>query len=360
MTFTINETDRPPVVAAYFTKGLDDVVLGELTELGARTTDGAGERFLFARTTTGGVAALAAAARTIDDLRLLVAGPATITSEADLADLCEQAAERTTGLLGDDRAGTTEWSVTISARNPVWRGKPRWDPAPVLARVLHGADVTATERRPVDLRLQVDGRTAHLSVNVTPRPVGKADDVVARPGALRPTVAAALVRLAVGLAPQAARGGLYDPFCGTGTIVAEARRLELPVFGSDLDAEAVELTRSRLARAGMDDSDLVHRVFVHDVLRGIPGRVDVPLTVSNLPWGKQIRVERRSDLFDLTAAIAVRGLERGGACALLTTHEDQLVARLRRHARTARISSRRIGLLGQTPGIVLAAPPSRT
>jgi predicted RNA methylase len=361
MIFTITETKQPPVVVAYFTKGLEDVVLGELHQLlpDAEVIGQPDERFAFARTSVTGVAELVRTARTIDDLRLLVAGPATVTSEADLVALCEQAADQTTDLLGDDRAESLPWSLTLSARNPSWRNEPRWQPDPVLARILRGADLTATERRPVDLRLQIDGSTAHLSLNVLPRPIGKADEagVVSRPGALRPTVAAALVRLAVAQAPQRA-GGLYDPFCGTGTIVAEAMRLNIPVFASDTDPEAIEITRSRLARlAGLDEGELVHRVFVHNVLHGIPGRVDVPLTVSNLPWGKQVRVDRRGDLFDLTAAIAVRGLDRGGACALLTTHEGQLAARLHRRAKTARIATRRISLLGQTPGIVTAVIP---
>lgn len=361
MTFSIAETEQPPVLAAYFTKGLDDVVLDELRQLlpGAQVVGRPDERFLFARTTGADVAELARTARTIDDLRLLVGGPARVTSEADLEALCEQAASRTLEMLGGDRVDSPTWSVTLSARNPSWRVKPRWTPESVLARTLQGADPTATERRPVDLRLQIDGSITHLSLNVTPRPIGKAAeaDVVTRPGALRPTVAAALVRLAVARSAPLA-GGLYDPFCGTGTIVAEAAHLNLPVFASDIDPEAVEITRSRVARSGrLDDGELAHRVFVHNVLRGVPGRVDVPLTVSNLPWGKQVRVDRRGDLFDLTAAIAARGLERGGACALLTTHEDQLAARLRRHAKTASIATRRIGLLGQTPGIVVAARP---
>lgn len=337
-------------VVAYVTKGLADVVQSEIHELVPTATIISAERFLSVHTDGAGVEALISGSRTIDDLRILVAGPAEVVSPADLEGLAANAARRVESLLDDGRAGVDRWSVTVAARNPSWRDKPRWDPGPVLARSLRGADPEATERQRVDLRLQIDRQTAHFSLNLLPRPLGKTDPVATRPGALRPTVAAALVRMAVGLAPDAA--GLYDPFCGTGTIVAEADRRGLRVFASDVDPEAVEITRRRLT--GL--ADPVHRVFVHDVLRGVPTRVDVPLTVGNLPWGKQIRLDRRGDLFDAVAAIVARGLDRGGACALLTTYEDQLAARIRRHAQDARIDTRRIGLLGQTPGVVTASP----
>jgi len=80
-------------------------------------------------------------------------------------------------------------------------------------------------------------------------------------------VAAALVRLAIsGAGPEVLGRGVYDPFCGTGTIAAEAVHLGLPVFASDIDERAAELTRQRLAgeRAGSAPGAadvLRHRVF---------------------------------------------------------------------------------------------------
>jgi 23S rRNA G2445 N2-methylase RlmL len=254
--------------------------------------------------------------------------------------------------------------VTLSARNPIWRRNPKWNPNEVIKRRLHGADADATARSLVDLRLQIDGTDAHAALSLTERPIGKsADGAAERLGALRPTVAAALVRLATAGVDQAVlRHGVYDPFCGTGTIVAEASRLGLAIFASDIDEGAVTITRTRLvdlvkSRATPADdpaAELAHRVFRHDVLRGVPARVTARMVVANLPWGKQVRVDRRGELFDATAAIVARALTDGGTCALLTTHEDQLAARLRKQAGQVKITSRRIGLLGQAPGIVVA------
>ena len=159
---------------------------------------------------------------------------------------------------------------------------------------------------------------------------------------------------------MAARG-VYDPFCGTGTVAAEAAHLGLPVFASDIDECAVELTRRRLA-AGLPGpapatAALLHRVFAHDVRRGPPARVSAGIVVGNMPWGKQVKVAGRLALFDATALLVSRLLADGGTAVLLTTREDALMARLRRQR--LEVSSRRIGLLGQAPAIVVASAACR-
>lgn len=374
---------------AYFTKGLGDVAADELREiLGPRPTaaagrhgtgvtgevDEPGERFVTVRTSLDGAYRVLTSARTVDDFRLLVAGPCQVASEGEFAALCAAAAKNTEEYLATDPdREQAPWSVTVSARHPVWSarhsGAPPWAPALVIAEAWHGADVAATVRSPVDLRLQADGEIMHVATSLGTRPLGKRpDDSAPRRGALRPTVAAAMVRMALAASPEVAPATLYDPFAGTGTIVAEAWRMGLPVFASDVDPGAVEATRERLARlaaAGpvrrrradaLDDAALSHRIFVHDVCAGAATRVRAGLVVGNMPWGKQVEIPSRSELFDGTAAVAREAVAEGGVAMLLTTHEDQFTARLRRALPGTQISTRRIGLLGQTPAIVMARP----
>jgi Putative RNA methylase family UPF0020 len=358
----------------YFTKGLGDVAAAEVSGIvPAAAIELARDRFLVLAVTAAEAARLGRQARTVDDIRLLVAGPERIGSEAGFAALCAAAAARVREVLPPDGGHLSgPWSVTVSARSPVWRRSAGWDPAPVLARHFPGADLSATERSPVDLRLQADEDTAHIALNLWSRPIGKragdapgrAGDAPGRAGALRPTVAAALVRLAIsGAGPDLLARGVYDPFCGTGTIAAEAAHLGLPVFASDIDERAAELTRQRLA-AGLAGSapgaagELRHRVFAHDVRRGPAQRVSAGILAGNMPWGKQVRVDGRLALFDATALLARHLLRDGGTAALLTTHEDPLVARLRRQG--LEVTSRRIGLLGQTPAIIVARPGSQS
>jgi hypothetical protein len=345
-----------PGLVLYVTKGLADVTEDEVTGIvPAARVRLRQDRFLILDGGPGDAERLGAATRTVDDIRLLVAGPARITGRPGFEELCRSAAETTVAVLDQTE---DDWSVTISARNPPWRRAPAWDPAPVIAAQLHGADPAATSRRAADLRIQVDGEMAHIAVSLWPVPVGKRPGEPQAPwaGGLRPTVAAALVRLSLAAAGQAAAAdGLYDPFCGSGTILAEAARAGLPVFGSDVSQRAVALTRERLAaQGGFGSGELLRRVFVSDVHRGPDPRVTARLLAGNMPWGKQVKVDARLALFDATARLAAQVAGRGGAAVLLTTHEDQLLPRLRRHGLTA--TARRIGLLGQAPAIVTARP----
>lgn len=346
----------------YFTKGLGDVVAAEAAGIvPAAAARQQADRFLVLDMTVAEAARLGREARTADDARLLVAGPERIGGEVGFAALCAAAAERVRKVLGPGSGYPPgPVSVTLSARNPCWRDSPGWDPASALARHFPGSDLGATERSAIDLRVQADRDQMHIALNLWSRPIGKrGDDRMAWPGALRPAVAAALIRLAISEAgPEPAGRGVYDPFCGTGTVVAEAAHLGLPVFASDIDQRAVELTRQRLAgqlagSAADAAAALRHRGFSHDVRHGLPQRVSAGLLAGNMPWGKQVKVAGRLALFDATALLARRLLDDGGAVALLTTHEDQLAARLRRQR--LEVSSRRIGLLGQTPAIVLAS-----
>lgn len=348
----------------YFTKGLDDVVEAEVRERAPHGKLQLEERFAIVDAgqdpcSRAGLEEL----RTVDDMRTLVAGPAEITDEQAFAELCEKAAGQTVRQLesGDPRDPDAEpWSVTISARRPLWKRKQAWTPAPIVTEHLHGADVAGTRRQLIDLRIQADNDMMHVSLN-RPTPLRAAEQAgPARPGALRRTVAAALVQIALrGIDSEISQRGLYDPFAGTGTIVAEAALLGLPVFASDIDPEAVALCRQRLADVPptrrVDPDELLHRVFVHDVHDGMPSRVTAPLIVTNMPWGKQVRIERLLGLLDALAALAVQALDRGGAFVLLTANEQQFTARLRRQRADAHVRTRRIGLLGHTPTIVHAA-----
>jgi hypothetical protein len=344
--------------AIYATKGLVDVAEAELREIvPGVTVHRRGERFLLAVMTPEEADQVGTRARIIDDVRMVVGGPSPVHDESDLEDLCTAAANEVEGTVPD---ALGPWSVTLSARNPPWRSGPRWDPKPVLARTLHGADPSSTSRCAVDVRIQLDSQDAHVAVNLWAQPVGKRsrEMTASWPGALRPTVAAALVRLILESSDEDARAhGLYDPFCGSGTIVAEAARCGLPVFASDQSEQAVELTRTRLTRMGLAPDDLVHRVFARDVHTGPDPRATARLLAANLPWGKQVQVNGRLALFDATALLTAHTVRSGGAAALLTTNEEQLIPRLRRHGLT--VESRRIGLLGQTPAIVMCTWSSR-
>jgi 23S rRNA G2445 N2-methylase RlmL len=100
---------------------------------------------------------------------------------------------------------------------------------------------------------------------------------VERPGALRPTVAAAMVMLAGKPA-----GTLLDPCCGSGTILAEAVAHGWTAMGRDIDPAAVDVARMNVPQATIDRGD-ARTVASPDE--------SVAACVSNLPFGRQYGVQ---------------------------------------------------------------------
>jgi len=108
---------------------------------------------------------------------------------------------------------------------------------------------------------------------------GRAQD---RRGALRPTVAAAMIKLA-------GRPGktLLDPCCGSGTILAEAARAGwADVHGIDIDPSAVDTATRNVSAAHIAVGDA-------RTLDKAQGSVDA--CVSNLPFGQQYQVQGDMD-----------------------------------------------------------------
>jgi len=99
---------------------------------------------------------------------------------------------------------------------------------------------------------------------------------IERPGALRPTLAAAMV----GLAGQPA-GVLLDPCCGAGTILAEAVAAGWAASGCDNDLAAVQIARRNVPAAAVEAGD---------ALALAQGDGWAGCCVSNLPFGRQYQV----------------------------------------------------------------------
>ena len=107
---------------------------------------------------------------------------------------------------------------------------------------------------------------------------GRAEE---RGGALRPTVAAAMV------AGAGKPGGLLiDPCCGSGTILAEAVAAGWQVRGTDIDPAAVSTARHNVPEARIEPGD-ARRTGLADG--------SVAACVSNLPFGQQYTVDEPMD-----------------------------------------------------------------
>jgi Putative RNA methylase family UPF0020 len=204
----------------------------------------------------------------------------------------------------------------------VLRERPRWrpaDPAPVELWALH------TRPRRLRLGLRLSDRRMRQ----------RAGREVERPGALRPAVAAAMLRLAGPVA-----GPVLDPCCGSGTIVREALDAGRRAIGADLSAEAVAAARANLPRG----TPLLRAdTAALPLLPGSAGAV-----VTNPPFGRRHPLAEDPARW-LRAAFAEfeRVTVRGGAIVLLQPRSAALHSAVLR-PRAALLRSRHpIELLGQ-------------
>ena len=133
-----------------------------------------------------------------------------------------------------------------------------------------------------------------------------------RPGALRPTVAAAMVLLVGPPAPSTATATLLDPCCGSGTILAEAAAAGWVSIGADLDPAAVALAYGNLGGTGAG------RLLVADARRLPLADHSVAAIAANLPFGKQYAVPGSAAAwYAVTLAEFARVTPDGAAVALL-------------------------------------------
>lgn len=209
------------------------------------------------------------------------------------------------------------WRVVVQAEDAMWRQYRRQELMLAAERALLGAGASwrvDREAAPLELWLQQAGRELLVSVRLTTgadrQHGGRA---IERPAALRPSVAAALVRLA---RPEP-DDVFLDPMCGTGTVLLERATVERYrlLLGGDSDPAAVVA-----ALANFGPRHQPRRIEQWDA-RKLPLEDGyVTSLVCNLPWGRQ--VSERAAIPGLYAALIpefVRVLASGGRMVLLTS-----------------------------------------
>ncbi len=162
---------------------------------------------------------------------------------------------------------------------------------------------------------------------------GRTDE---RPGSLRPTVAAAMLQL---LGGDVAGRRVFDPCCGSGTVLREALALGLQPIGGDIDVRAVRAARANLRGA--------RAVIVADARRLPFADSTLDYLVSNLPFGKQFSLqEQPRSWYDRVLSEIARVLAPDARVVLLTGQNAAFERSLVRQKRLALIERLELRLLG--------------
>jgi tRNA (guanine6-N2)-methyltransferase len=203
----------------------------------------------------------------------------------------------------------------------------------------------AEENAAIEVWLTIDGATAVCGLRLSDRTMRhRTYKLEHRPASLRPTVAAAMVRLA-GIRPGHV---VLDPMCGAGTLLAEQLAAARAVrgehrtpLGGDLDYGAARAAAVNLRRVGPA------HVLRWDARRLPLGDASVDRVVSNPPFGKQLETpEAIGPLYRAMIAEYDRVLRPGGWAVLLTS-EMRALGDAARAARWKSLRQVKVRVLGQ-------------
>lgn len=166
----------------------------------------------------------------------------------------------------------------------------------------------------IHLRLFIEHEQAYLGMRLAQQPLHeRLYRQAQRVGALKPSVAAALV-MAAGV-----RTGMrvLDPCCGSGTLLIEAalQSTGALVCGGDSDPAAVQAAQVNCQAAGV--SATIQRWQA----QALPlASASIDRVICNLPWGRQVQVDGSlTALYRAIFAEMRRVLAPAGRIALLTT-----------------------------------------
>jgi 23S rRNA G2445 N2-methylase RlmL len=206
-------------------------------------------------------------------------------------------------------------------------GYRRVDARKALARGLEGKLPAswrhAEENASVEIWLTIHAATAVCGMRLSDSSMRhRTYKLEHRPASLRPTAAAAMVRLA-GIRPHQV---YLDPMCGVGTILAELLTAvqkpigrTIQIWGGDIDANAVRAAASNLRRLGqplLTRWDATHLP--------LPDQ-SVDCIISNPPFGKQLGTpEEIVPLYRRMIRQYDRVLKPGGRVVLVVSDFDVL------------------------------------
>ncbi len=216
-----------------------------------------------------------------------------------------------------------------------------------LAKKLPHGWRSAEENAYLEVWLTIQGKVGFSGVRLSDREMRhRSYKIEHRPASLRPTVAAAMVRLAE-IKPK---HRVLDPMCGAGTLLAEhwlamegIRADKPPALGGDLEHGAVYAAAANLRRIG---TTFLNR---WDARRLPLAPASIDRILCNPPFGKQLGDPATlGALYRRMLVEFDRVLAPGGKAILLVSEQDLLSEAAAPLAHWRRVRIVRVRILGQS------------
>lgn len=285
--------------------------------------------------------------KTVDDLGILIHqinNIADLLSEVNAIDF-EKAKKE---LSNFRKIESDDFSITTSIVGTNISAKDLTNSLSEEIRKKYGWGFLEHTRSDFDIRLFLDHDKGCVSIRLAKESLrNRSYKILSKIGSLKPTIAAAMIIMA-----KAQNGNLkiVDNFCGSGTILAEALSMGNDVYGGDLDPESVEITKENLANLGSKSQGKI-KTLNAIATNWQTGFFDT--AISNLPWDKQVKMKSITNLYSGTVREYARIVKPEGIICLLVSNPEIIVKHAKKEIPGCKIDITKIGLLGQTPSIVL-------
>ncbi|MDQ7021525.1 MAG: methyltransferase domain-containing protein [Candidatus Dojkabacteria bacterium] len=209
-----------------------------------------------------------------------------------------------------------------------------------------GWTYTEKDHTNFDIRVFLGDGKIYVSVRLTNESLHKREyKEFSKSGSLRPTIAAALVRLTTGMK----HGKLVDNFCGSGTILCEAYNLGNEIYGGDVDAGSVEFTKKNLKSLDFEELD---NIKLGDAIKTTYPDNTFDYAISNLPWDKQIEVESFTGLYIDSLREYKRILKDKFVMSLLVKKPELMISLIGSVFENVEVSKIQLSLVGQQPEVI--------
>ena len=197
----------------------------------------------------------------------------------------------------------------------------------------------------IDFNIMIEEDNINCGIRLFKDPLHKREyKKYSLPATLKPNIAYAMLSLA----ETTRKDKVLDPFCGVGTIPLEAASIGETARGIDINPEAIKKAQKNAKRANKP------ALFKKgDATETRLERESIDKIVTNMPFGKQSKLEQKRIFFNRLLREMSRILKPHGKAVLLTTSYQQIRESVKETREFSIAQVRSISLYGLTPTILI-------